>query len=202
MPEQIDTSLPFLTAPQAAPGLLDAVRRRVPSWDGRNMQVVVSLLRVLNFSDAQIRKMSMFDATMELNVREQTLKIACGSSADTSPRMSVDTLHADEAPEWPQDDKLHWRPFEVAHCGKVCKQLTPKQFDLLKAVFESQKSLSFESLKETVWRGKEISDGNIRTTLSTAKTALREAGLDILAEALSTPADHAVLDQALLLRPC
>lgn len=231
MSEQIDMSQPLLTAKEADSAFLDAVRRIVPEWDGKNMEVPEELLRSLDLRPEEIKNMSMFKITMKITMNEKKLRAIFVTPPPQGPKDPPPTPRTDvqtgdtwrpedwapvgnagaiqEAPpplatpeiqgEWPPDDKLHWRPFKVAHCGKICDTITRTQFGLLKAVFESPDSVSFEALKETVWHEKEVGEGTFRTTLSTAKTALREAGLGILADALSTKGAHAELNRALLL---
>ncbi len=64
MSKPIDASQPFLSAPKADLEFLDAVRRIVPGWDGKNMEVPEELLRSLDFTPEEIKSMPMFKAQM------------------------------------------------------------------------------------------------------------------------------------------
>jgi len=69
----------------------------------------------------------------------------------------------------------------TVQCGKRSARLSPKQFALLKCVYERQK-VSYEELQDAVWR-ENASDTLIRKTACNASSKLVRAGINA---ALST----------------
>ena len=74
MSKPIDASQPFLSAPKADLEFLDAVRRIVPGWDGKNMEVPEELLRSLDFTPEEIKSMPMFKAQMKIALNAKKLR--------------------------------------------------------------------------------------------------------------------------------
>ena len=63
----------------------------------------------------------------------------------------------------------------TVHCGHSSARLSPTQYAVLKYVYENGRT-GFEELQDTVWDGKQTSDGAVRANLSKINAKLMDSG--------------------------